>query len=127
MAAVTKGYIELGTGSEGKRSFVCYAREALAMGEPVVISATPSPDSRWRYAVDQAVAQVDVFGIVLNESVPAGGTVDVLQEGELEGFEGLTPGTYLTVVGGQLDDTAPVAGVQGQFYCLNETTVLKRF
>ncbi len=127
MVAVTKGTVELLTGSEGAHKARGRANANLVMGDGVVVSATASTDSRFDFNVDRAVAQTYVLGLVLDRRADANDAVDFLIRGEVEGFIGLTPGTFLSFAGGSLDTTAPAAGAAMQFYVLSPTRIVKLY
>lgn len=127
MAAVQMGVIELLTGSEGKHAARGKALASMVMGEAVLVDATESTDTRFDFNVKKAAAETYVLGIVLDETVLAGEAVDFVVRGEIEGFIDLTPNTFLSVVDGVLDDTAPVAGAPLQFYVVSPTRVFKLY
>jgi len=124
MAAVSKGTIELLTGSEGARKMRGRATVDLVMGDPVVVSATPSTDTRFDFQVEKATAGY-IDGIVLDRKVAANDAVDFLVSGEVEGFIGLTPGSFLSVAAGAIDDTAPGAGAPLQIRVLSPSRIVK--
>lgn len=125
MAAVQRGQVELATGAEGKHAATARAMVDLVAGDPVIITAD-SVDTRFDFAVTKATAQADIPAVAIHSAV-ANTQVDVLFRGELDGFVGLTPGGYLTVVAGAIDDTAPAAGVTGQLLAMTPTRIAKLF
>lgn len=124
MPAVTKGQIELLTGSEGAHKMRARATENLVMGDPVVVSPTASTDTRFDFQVARATAGY-YDGVVLDRKVNANDPVDYCVRGEVEGFIGLAPGTFLSVAAGSLDDTAPAAGAPLQTRVLSPTRIVK--
>jgi hypothetical protein len=126
MAAVSKGTIELLTGSEGARKMRARAMENLVMGDPVVVSPTASTDTRFDFQVVKATAGY-VDGIVLDRRADANDAVDFCVSGEIEGFVGLTPGSFLSVAAGALDNTAPVAPAPSQIRVLTPTRIVKLY
>jgi len=89
--------------------FYAYAATAIDAGDPVIITATATPSTRWDMTVTKAVAAV-AHGVAL-KTVAAGGTAEVAWRGEMDGFSGLTPGAPLTVAAGEIDNVAPAVGV----------------
>lgn len=125
MAAVQRGQVELATGSEGKHAATARAMVDVSPGDPVDITSD-AVDTRFDFAVSLAATAEAVPAVAIHGAV-ANTQVDVLIRGELDGFAGLTPGAYLTVVDGALDDTPPAAGVTGQFLVMTPTRIAKLF
>lgn len=126
MPAVSRGTIELLTGSEGARKMRARAMENLVMGDPVVVSPTSSTDTRFDFQVVKATAGY-VDGIVLDRRADANDAVDFVVSGEVEGYIGLTPGSFLSVAAGALDSTAPAAGVPLQIRVLTPSRIVKLY
>lgn len=124
MAAVSKGTIELLTGSEGAHKMRARALEPLVMGDPIVVSPDESLDTRFDFQVMKATAGY-IDGVVLDRKVNANEPVDFAVRGEIEGFIGLAPGTFLSVAAGAIDDTAPGAGAPLQLRALSPSRVVK--
>lgn len=82
-----------------------YATEDFVAGDPVIIVATAPPDRRWEHSVARATGAA-AHGIALKDC-SEGGTVEYACQGEIDGYVGLTRGAGLTIVGGDVDDTAP--------------------
>lgn len=78
----------------------------LDVGDPVVIDSDAVADPRYPCTYEAAASQSFVHGVVIKAG-KAGGPVEVLLTGELDGYAGLTPGAPLSVVDGAIDDTAP--------------------
>lgn len=98
-----------------------YANDDLEAGDPVVIDGLP-PTKRWDVAYSKAAGEQFVDGIAISP-VKAGGTVEVMEQGEMDGYSNLTPGAPFTVVAGNIDTTAPAAGIRPQFRALNATRI----
>jgi hypothetical protein len=119
MAAVTK--VELHP-AEVVRAKIGKAAATLVVGDPVVIDAAAAVDVRYPCTYKKAVAEEYIDGIVLKNAV-AGGPVEVMIEGEMEGYSGLTPAAKFTVAAGAIDTTARAAGVYPQLRAVNATRI----
>src|SRR5690348_16817015 len=84
---------------------VGYASADITAGQPVIIDPAGAPSTRWERAFTPATGTV-AHGIALKTTL-AGGTAEVAYRGEVDGYSGLTPGAGLTIVGGNIDTTAP--------------------
>ena len=100
--------------------FYAYAGGNIDAGDPVIIT-TAVPSSKWEMTVTKAAAAV-AHGICL-KTVSTGGTAEVAWRGEMDGFSGLTPGAPLTVASGEIDNTAPGAGVSTQIRAVTATRI----
>lgn len=89
-----------------------YASTALAVGDPVVITAAAPPSRKWEQVIAKATGTA-ANGIALKD-VAVGGTAEYGVVGEMDGFSGLTRGAGLTIVAGAIDNTAPAVGVVPQ-------------
>lgn len=98
-----------------------YAMDDFERGDPVIISATEAPSTEYDFAVERATG-TDFHGIALKDCLE-GGLVEFAKVGELSGYIGLTPGAPLTVVGGNIDDTAPAAGVSVKIRARNSHSI----
>lgn len=117
MAAVTKKAPEL-VSPEGY-NYIIRGRATVAMtnGDPAVITTTVPP-----FGVDHIIAKATagaIDGVVLAPCV-ANGPVEILVRGEMDGFSGLAPQTFLSVANGAIDDTAPGAGVAKQIKAISD-------
>lgn len=121
MAAVTKVAVAFVSPVGEYMSQRGYANENLEAGDPVVVDGA-SPSTKWDIAYSKADAEEFCDGVVYRD-VLAGGTVEVVEQGEMDGYSGLTPGAAYTVVGGAIDTTAPAAGIRPQFRALNATRI----
>ncbi len=117
MAAVTKVQV---LPVEVVRAKIGKAAAALVVGDPVVIDEAAAADFRYTCKYKKAVAEQYIDGVVLKVAV-AGGPVEVMIEGEFEGYSGMTPGAKLTVAAGSVDSVAPGAGVYPQLRAVNAT------
>lgn len=82
-----------------------YALDAIEAGDPVVISEDPAPSRLYDCAIEKATGD-EAHGIALKDVQP-GGLCEFASQGEMDGFAGLTPGAGLSIVDGEIDDTAP--------------------
>lgn len=121
MAAVTKGTLRP-LRSDPVHNRIGKASAILAVGDPVVIDAAAAVDPEFQCSYKKAASETFVDGIVLKPAV-AGGKVEVGTFCEITGFSGLTIAAKLTVVSGNIDNTAPAAGERGQFQAINATTI----
>lgn len=97
------------------------ATEAIEAGQAVAIDGNPTtPRHEAAYSL-AATADVAV-GTALKDA-DIGETVEVLWSGLQGGFSGLTGGTVLTVVAGELDDTPGSSRITAY----NETTIMVGF
>lgn len=96
------------------------ATEDVAVGQALAIDGSPS-SARFETALGLAADEESAVGLAL-KNAKEGEIVDVLIEGEMGGFSGLTPGALLSVSGGDLDDTAPAGATR--FLAWNATTVM---
>lgn len=97
------------------------ATAAMEAGDPAVITSTVPP-----YGVDCYIAKAtsgEVRGLVLSDCV-ANGPVEIVVVGEVDGYSGLTPNSWLSVAAGKLDTTAPGAGVVKQFFCISDHRIV---
>jgi len=97
----------------------------LEKGDPVVIDKAAADDPRWDTTFKKATAETFIHGVVIKKA-RANGTVEVLAHGEIDGFAGLPKGDPLSVVGGNIDTTAPAAGVHPQLVAINASRILVR-
>lgn len=97
------------------------ATEAIKRGQAVAIDGLPS-SRRFEAAYSLAADTSSAVGLALKDA-PQGEVVEVLLMGLMDGFSGLDAGTTLTVVDGELDDTAG----SSRFYAYNDQTVLVGF
>lgn len=98
------------------------ATEAILKGQAVAPDGAPS-STRFEAAYGLAADETTAIGIAL-EDTAAGETVDVLIDGEMGGYSGLTAGEQLSVVTGVLNDTAPAGASLRTFVAYNATTVI---
>jgi hypothetical protein len=98
-----------------------YALEDLEAGDLVVVDATVEPTGEYDMRVELATG-TDACGLVLKD-VKAGGLAEFAKQGEVDGFVGLTPNALYTIVGGEIDSTAPAAGTPKQFRARNATSI----
>lgn len=98
-----------------------YALGTINRGDPIVISSTDSPSKQFSHAVAKATGTV-AHGIALKD-VLAGGHCEYACQGEMDGFASLTVGAGLTIVGGNIDNTAPAAGVTTQIRAVTKTRI----
>lgn len=101
------------------------ATEAILAGQVVALDGLPT-SRRFEAAYSLAVDETTAIGVAL-KNAPQGEVVEVLIMGLMGGYADLTPGDRLTVDAGELDDTAPAAGVTSRFVAYNDTTVLVGF
>lgn len=98
------------------------AAAAILAGQAVALSGTPSsPRFEARYGL--ATSETTAIGIALRDTA-AGNVVDVLIDGEMGGYSGLTAGEPLSVVNGVLNTTAPAGASLRTFVAYNATTVI---
>lgn len=121
MAAITSNFPSLATPTGEARIRRGQAGVAIARGEAVAISGTPT-SKMWETRYILAPTEATAVGIALNDAA-AGAQVNVLIDGEIGGFADLTPGAQLSVVAGVLDDTAPAGASRRLIIAYNETTV----
>lgn len=119
MAAVTKGTLNIERRNMARKG---KASGALLRGDPVVLDSAATFDPRFDCNFKKATAETTIHGIVLKDA-PAGDLVEVLTEGEIGGYSGLTVGAPLSVVAGSIDGTAPAAGVYPQLIALTSTRI----
>lgn len=106
MAAVTRAKVRQATGFEGTHVERGMALVEIKAGDPVNVSAS-AVDTRYDFAVTKVTGAADYCdGIALHDAQP-NRKLEFIRRGEVEGFEGLTPGTSLSIVGGAIDNTAP--------------------
>lgn len=98
-----------------------YASVDIAVGDPVIITAAVPPSRKWEQVVAKATGAA-ASGIAL-KSIKAGGTAEYGVVGEMDGFTGLTRGAGLTIVGGNLDNTAPAVGVATQIRAVTASRI----
>lgn len=98
-----------------------FAREDIEVGDPIVIDSTPYKDRTHDCAVVRATG-TEAHGIAL-KTTRAGGTCEFAMHAEMDGFTGLTPGAGLTIVDGNIDDTAPAEGTAAQIRAVNTTRI----
>lgn len=98
-----------------------FAREAIEVGDPVVIDSVPYKDRTHDCAVRKATG-TEAHGIAL-KNTGAGGTCEFAMHAEMDGFTGLTPGAGLTIVAGAIDDTAPAEGAPTLIRAVNTTRI----
>jgi len=111
--------------AEGSHIIRGLATVNLTKGDPVVLANTAF-DTRFDCAVKKATAETFIHGVVL-ATVKAGSAVEFLATGEMDGWSGMAPATPLSVVGGQLDSTAPAAGAPQQIWALSATRIVKYY
>lgn len=127
MAAITRSNpLYVSPPAEGAWIMRGQASVDLAVSDPVVIDAAANPDARYDTAYKKATAEAYVDGIALFP-VKAGGMVEVMVSGEMDGFSGLTPGAPLSVAAGVIDTTAPGAGIAPQLRAISKTRIAKLF
>lgn len=97
------------------------ATEAIEEGQAVAIDGDPT-SPRFEAAYSLAATEDVAVGLALKPAA-AGDVVEVLIMGLMGGYDGLSAGDVLTVVGGELDDTAG----NSRFLAYNSTTVLVGF
>lgn len=91
-------------------------------GQVVALNGAPS-SARFETAYGLAADATTAIGLAL-KTVKAGGVVEVLIDGEMGGFAGLTPGAQLGVATGTLDSTAPAGASRRTFVAYNASTVI---
>jgi S-adenosylhomocysteine hydrolase len=94
----------------------------IAKGQAVALNGAPS-SARFEARYGLATSETTAIGIALKD-VTAGNVVDVLIDGEMGGFAGLTAGAPLSVVNGVLNTTAPAGASLRTFVAYNATTVI---
>lgn len=92
----------------------------ITAGQAVAIDGSPS-SARFETALGLAEDETTAIGLALKNATE-GELIDVLIDGEMGGFSGLTPGALLSVVDGDLDSTAPTGATR--FVAWNATTVM---
>ena len=97
------------------------ATEAIEEGQAVAIDGDPT-SPRFEAAYSLAATEASAVGLALKPAA-AGDVVEVLIMGLMGGYDGLSAGDVLTVVGGELDDTTG----NSRFLAYNSTTVLVGF
>lgn len=90
-------------------------------GQAVALDGSPT-SARFEAAYSLAPTEATAIGLALKDA-SAGDVVEVLVMGLMGGYADLEPGDVLTVVDGELDDTAG----NSRFIAYNETTVLVGF
>jgi hypothetical protein len=119
MAAVTKGTLSVARRNLAKKG---KASAALLRGDPVVLDSAAAVDSRFDANYKKATAETTIHGIALKDAA-AGGLVEVLTEGEMEGYSGLTVGAPLSVAAGAIDAVAPSGTNPIQLIALTATRI----
>lgn len=122
MAAITSVAPSLVTPVGESRIRRGQATEAISAGEAVALDGTPT-SARFETAYGLAATEATAIGIALKNAA-SGELVDVLIDGEMGGYSGLTPGAQLSVVNGVLNDTAPAGASLRTFVAYNATTVI---
>ena len=122
MAAITYVAPSLVTPAGEARIRRGEAKVDINAGQAVAYSGTPS-SARFETAFGLATSETAAVGLAL-KSVKAGGVVEVLIDGEMGGFAGLTPGAVLSVATGTLNNTAPAGASLRTFVAHNATTVI---
>jgi hypothetical protein len=122
MAAVTSVAPSLVTPTGEARIRRGEATEALLAGQAVALDGAPS-SARFEAAYGLAATETTAIGIALKD-VAAGNVVDVLIDGEMGGYSGLTAGAQLSVVAGVLNTTAPAGASLRTIVAYNATTVI---
>lgn len=79
----------------------------LGVADPVVIDASVTPDARYDCAIKKAASEAFFHGVVAKDA-KAGQVVEVILQGEMDGFSGMTPGAPIYAEAGALGTTAPV-------------------
>jgi hypothetical protein len=107
-----------------------FATVDLLRGDAVTIDAASPPITFHETAWKKAATTNAAIGVVIKD-VKATGTVEVCIDGEIGGFAELPVGQYLSVVTGDLDDTAPTitvgeetADTTSRFYAYSDTVVM---
>lgn len=94
----------------------------IKKGQAVALNGAPSsPRFEARYGL--AATEATAIGIALKD-VTAGNVVDVVVDGEVGGFAGLTAGAPLSVLNGVLNNTAPAGESLRTIVAYNATTVI---
>jgi hypothetical protein len=119
MAAVTKGTLSIARKNLAKKG---KASGAVLRGDPMVIDGAATYDNRFDANFKKATAETTIHGIAMFDC-PAGGLVEVLTEGEVEGYSGLAVATPLSVAAGAIDSTAPSGTNPIQLIALTATRV----
>lgn len=122
MAAITSVAPNLVTPAGEARIRRGEATEAITAGQAVAYDGAPS-SARFETAFGLAASETTAVGIALKDTA-AGEAVDVLIDGEMGGYSGLTAGAQLSVVTGVLNDTAPAGASLRTFLAHNATTVI---
>lgn len=122
MAAITSVAPSLVTPTGEARIRRGEAGAAVAAGQAVALSGTPS-SARFEARYILATSETTAVGIAL-KTAAAGEVVDVLIDGEMGGYTGLTAGAQLSVVNGVLNTTAPAGASLRTIVAYNATTVI---
>lgn len=110
MAAVAKTRPVLVSPPGYELADVGYASEDIAAGDPLIITSATPPNSRWDKVLAKATGAV-AHGVAAKDC-GTGGTAEIIYQGEIDGFSGLTPGAGLSIASGAIDTTAPTGNAQ---------------
>ena len=119
MAAVTKGTLTIARENLAKLGKIA---ADVSRGDPLVLDSAAAVDVRFAANYKKATAETTIHGVALKDA-KAGGLVEVLTEGEVEGYSGLTPGAPLSVAAGAIDGVAPSGTNPIQLIALTATRV----